>query len=523
MDRYHISRRDFLKLGGMSAIAIQTLGFAGIGSLFPSTKNKSKKPNIVLVFTDDQGWADTSVRMMKDRPDSRSEIYKTPNLERLAKDGMIFSSGYSPSPVCSPSRDSILWGKTPTRLQHSILLGKANARPEDITTPRAIKAGDPSYVTAHFGKWACSPKVPEDAGFDISDGRTDNWHGDWRHVNGLKTELSKDDPKRIFSVTNRACEFMENQTRAGTPFYMRVSHYAVHVGHKALSETVEKYKAAGLNDSNAVYAGMIENLDTGLGKLLDKIDQLGIADNTYVIFTSDNGGGANKNGPLKGGKASLWEGGIRVPMVARGPIIPAGTYCNIPVVGWDLLPTFAELAGNTESLPDDLDGGSLVDVFIKADRGKVKRAREALIFHYPWYDSLPMSTIRLGDFKLVMDLNTNETQLYNLAEDIGETTDLSKSMPEKANMMRIQLSEYLQEVDAEKIGVLRAGRKNSLNDRIRHDRDEIKFLQSKIEKAGNEKEKQDIQRKILMLKKKIQGDLAALERVEKSMEMKAWR
>ena len=402
------TRRDFIKqLGlGIAAMALpQTLEI-----IQGATPKKGKaKPNIILILTDDQGWTDTSVQMMADRPDSKSDFCQTPNLERLAKEGMVFSNAYSPAPVCSPTRDSILYGKTPACLHHSILLGKANCGPDALTTPRAIKAAEAAYVTAHFGKWGCS-STPQAAGYDVSDGRTDNWHGNWRNVNGEKTPLSVNDPKRIFSVTKRANNFMEQQFKAGRPFYMQISHYAVHVDHCALEETIEKYRRLGLDERTSLYAAMTENLDTGLGQLLEKIDELGITDNTYIIYTSDNGGGFKANKPLKGGKASLWEGGIRVPTIVRGPGIKAGTYCDVPIVGWDFLPTFCDLAANKKPLPEGIDGGSLRPLFENGNIRKVKRSIEPLIFHYPWFDSLPMSTIRLGDYKLVKDLNTNETE-----------------------------------------------------------------------------------------------------------------
>jgi len=201
-----------------------------------------RKPNIILILTDDQGWTDTSVPMMVGRPDSKSDFYRTPHLERLASEGMVFSNAYAPAPVCSPTRDSILYGQTPARLHHAVLIGKAKVSPGALTIPQAIKAADPSYVTAHFGKWGCTPASPEDAGFDHGDGNTDNWHGDWQTVDGKEVALPAHDPKRIFSITQRASEFMAHQARAGRPFYMRISHYACHVGHLSREETREKVR-----------------------------------------------------------------------------------------------------------------------------------------------------------------------------------------------------------------------------------------------------------------------------------------
>jgi len=442
----------------------------------PDASKPASPPNIILILTDDQGWTDTSVRMMKGRPDSGSTYYRTPALEKMAREGMVFSNAYASSPVCSPTRDSILYGKTPTRLHHAVLVGKARVGPDALTIPRAVKAANANYVTAHFGKWACSPKTPEEVGFDVSDGRTDNWHGDWQKVDGKKAPVPADDPKRIFSVTRRANDFMAKQVKAGRPFYMRISHYACHVGHQSLAATRAKYRTLprgpkskdsdyrseseiGTDERRSGwllnYAAMIEDLDTGLGMVLDKLDDLGIADNTVVIFTSDNGGGFRENRPLAGGKADLWEGGIRVPMVVRGPGVSAGTYCDVPVVGWDFLPTIRDLAGQRIPLPAEFDGGSLRDVFEKGNAGTVKRGTEALVFHFPWWNGEPESAIRLGDYKLLKNLDTQDLSLFDLSKDIGEKRNLARTMPDRTAKLHAMLQDYLKAVGAEDVRTLR--------------------------------------------------------------------
>ena len=523
------TRRDFLKIAGFAAASLAA------GPLAGAAKTEAKKPNIILFLTDDQGWADTSVQMMADRPDTKSDFFRTPALARLAAEGMIFSNAYSPAPVCSPTRDSVVYGRTPARLHHSVLLGKARVRDDDPTTPRAVKGADPRYVTAHFGKWACSPRSPEDVGFDVSDGRTDNWHGDWQKVDGQKQPLPADDPKRIFSVTKRAGDFMAAQVKAGRPFYMQISHYAAHVQHSALAATVEKYRKlprgrkCQANDyatpppaRNAwimLYAAMIENLDTGLKMLLDKIDELGIAGNTYVLFTSDNGGGFRGNTPLRGGKASLWEGGIRVPTVVRGPGIKPGSRCAVPVAGWDFLPTFHDLAGGRAPLGDTIDGGTLRPLFENGGKGTVKRPVEGLMFHYPWFDAVPMSAVRLGGYKLVKDLNTGKSRLFNVAEDVGETKDLSKSLPAKAADLDNRLTAYLKQVDAETIGDLRAWREKTLHANMARHEKEILVLRQQLTKARGEKEKQDLQRRIKDRQRHITNDKAALQRVARARRL----
>lgn len=427
----------------------------------------ANKPNIVLVFTDDQGWTDTSVQMMSGRSDSKSDFYQTPALARMAKQGMVFSNAYACAPTCTPSRAGIQFGKTPCRLRQTVVHDTlASERgidcKDEISIAQMVKRVDPSYVTGHFGKWGFHPRSPEHAGYDESDGNTNNGEGDYLdHKN--KRLLPEDDPKRISSVTQRAIAFMTQQVEHKRPFFMQVSHYAVHVGHAARRETVEKYRKLSRsnkvthpddespvkNTSSSTYAAMIENLDAGLSTLLDSIESLGINDNTYVIFTSDNGGAFRGNGPLRGGKGQLWEGGIRVPTAVVGPGVSKGSKCDIPIAGWDFYSTINDLIGGSQ-LPKQFDGGSLRETFEKGNLGTVQRGTRELIFHFPWYGgTLPMSAIRDGDYKLVMNLHTREVQLYNLAKDIGETTNLAAQGPQKAGQLRSRLLAYLAEVDAE--------------------------------------------------------------------------
>jgi arylsulfatase A-like enzyme len=458
-----ILRRHLLSKAGLAVLAV---ALSGCG-LYGAGKNETTtKPNIIFILTDDQGWADTSVPMMKDRPDSRSDFYQTPNLERMARQGMVFSNAYAPSPVCTPTRTSLQFGKSPARLRYTVVhdvLAKQNGYDcrDEITLGQMIKNVDPTYATAHFGKWGIDVlRTPGQDGYDATDGNTNNGEGDW--LVHRKTVLPPDDPKRIFSVTRRANDFMAEQVKAQSPFFMQVSHYAVHTSPSALKKTIDKYRKMGHTKSKAVYAAMIENLDTSLGQLLDKVEELGIKDNTYLVFTSDNGGGS-KNHPLKGGKASLWEGGLRVPTVVMGPKVLQNSHCDVPVVGWDFYPTFRELAGSKTPLPPDYDGGSLCELFTKGNNGKVKRGTKELIFHYPWYAGFPMSTIRDGDFKLAMNLLNKETRLYNLDDDIGEANDISQKFPDVAARLHKRLTDYLNEVEAEDIEDMYAARVKELH------------------------------------------------------------
>jgi len=465
-----IPRRSFMVVVvGVTAIVFQ-YGICVQASAIGETK---KKPNIILFFTDDQGWADTSVRMMAERADSRSNFFQTPALEQMAREGMVFSNAYAAAPTCTPSRAGLQFGKTPCRLKQTVVhdrlaFDRGIDCKDQVSIPQMIKSVDPDYVTAYFGKWGFHPRPPEHAEYDQSDGNTNNGEGDYLSVK-QRSPLPPHDPKRIFSIARRAHRFMEEQVQAGRPFFMELSHYAVHVDHAALNQTIEKYRRVRRpqdkkyqSEHALVYAAMIENLDTGLLMIIDKVDALGIKDNTYIIFTSDNGGGFIDNGPLKGGKGSAWEGGIRVPTVVCGPDVLKGSYCDVPMAGWDFFPTINEIVGG-KSLSEEYDGGSLLDLFRRGNKGRVLRGTKELIFHYPWYGNTPpMSTLRDGNYKLVMSLNNGECRLCNLATDLGEQHDLRDRMPAKAKQLHKRLLEYLKDVDAEDVEDMRQARKTEV-------------------------------------------------------------
>ena len=334
-----------------------------------------------------------------------------------------------------------------------------------------IKSVNPNYQTAHFGKWHQS-LTPSDVGYDVSDGPTGNFEGDWVSQ-GVKN--NSDAPKRTFGISKRACDFMADQVSNNNPFFMQVSYYAVHVPNYGLESTTEKYmkKKPGkksvprdfelppppLNEGMGSYAAMLEDLDTGFGMILDKIEELGIKENTYVIYTSDNGGGFRGNDPLKMGKADLWEGGIRVPTIVRGPKVLRNKYCDIPIAGWDFYPTVSEIIGNPKRLASEFDGGSLLSVFENGNAGKVIRNTEALIFHFPWFSGEPESAIRLGDYKLIKNIDSRQTWLFDVSKDIEESNDLSDAMPAKANELEKLLSDYLEEHNAENVMDLRKVRR----------------------------------------------------------------
>jgi len=490
------------------------LAFAGLAC----TVIAADRPNFIIFYTDDQGWCDTSVRMMNEREDSRSDFFRTPHLERLAKEGMKFSNAYSPGPTCTPSRISIQFGKTTARLKQTVVhdvLAKKNKVDcrNEVSMAKVLKAADPGYITAHFGKGMAIRRM-QTVGYDVHDefdtGDNGNYHGDYVSTKN-RSPLPDDDPKRIFSLTERSVEFIEDHA-GKRPFFLMVSHYAVHVHHKALAETIEKYRklprgrlcrdadyedpatmTEGFRNCGWIlqYAAMIENLDSSLGSIMDAVDKAGIRDNTYIIFSSDNGGGFRDNGPLSGGKARMFEGGLRVPTVVRGPGVLKDAQCDVPVVQWDLLATLHDLAGSTKPLPEGVDGGSWRDVLQNGNGGQVKRPIPGLVFHYPYYAGVPIQMVRMGDYKFMRQLNTDETRLHNVVTDIGEKKNLVSEMPERAAAMDAILQEYLKEVDAEKIEDMYTARFEELEGYKKRVHEEIAKRRAQLaagkDKAKNEK------------------------------------
>ncbi len=462
-----LDRRNFIKFAG-GGLACAILGGCK-GSVFKA--KSSQRPNIVLILTDDQGWNGTSALMHPERKDAKSDYYETPNLKRFANESMRFSQGYAPAPICTPTRRSIQYGMTPARQKGTQF--SSPFKPEDhLSIPQMLKSIDDSYAAAHFGKWGSRMGAhPEAIGYDASDGKTRNPVGgyDYKNKHHFSTYTLNDDPKRIFSVTGRAVNFMQNQVHANRPFYLQISHYAVHTDLEARKETFEKYqdKAPGKIHHNAAFAAMTEDLDTGIGKVLDKIEALEIEDDTYIFLMADNGGVPRmplnfskrmappdpndpfSNHPLRGGKWTLFEGGIRVPFMVKGPGIKANTFCDEPVVGWDLLPTFYELAGgDTGKLPMGLDGRSFAKLLKNEGKGRVKRDFDGLVFHAP-FKYPGHSAIRAGDYKLVKLYQPKEKLLlFNIKKDLNESEDLSEAMPEKTQELHNKLMNYLKRVDA---------------------------------------------------------------------------
>ncbi|MCA9049727.1 MAG: sulfatase-like hydrolase/transferase, partial [Planctomycetaceae bacterium] len=339
------------------------------------------RPNIVFMMSDDQAWNGLSVAMHPELEWSKNSVVDTPNLEKLAAQSMRFSAAYAPASVCSPTRISLQTGKSPAAVHWT------KAAPAEtghrMLEPRNVKQIDRNettigellqsagYATAHYGKWHINGGGPAANGYDDGDGDIGN---EYAHQYG------DPNPADIFGMAKRAIVFMEKNKQAGKPFFIQMSWHALHAPQNAMKATLAKYAQqmnSSEDDKRVGSAAIAENLDTGVGMVVDAIDRLGLADNTFVIYMSDNGsggGGGGKGGKggarggLSGGKGGVWEGGIRSPFIIRGPGIPAGSWCHERIVGYDLFPTYCEWAGIPASkLPENIEGGSIVNLL---DDGK---------------------------------------------------------------------------------------------------------------------------------------------------------
>ena len=430
-----------------------------------------QRPNFVFVLIDDMGWVDVGC--------FGSDFYETPNIDRLASRGMKFTDGYAACPVCSPTRASIVSGKYPARLKlTNFIAGRRrlkNARVlpadfrlqlglEEVTLAEALKPA--GYTSCHVGKWHLGGKGywPEQQGFDVNIGGCGAgmprsffypaWTANVPIAEGTPGEYLTD------RESAEAVKFIErNRDR---PFFLYLAHYAVHIPMQAKEPMIEKYRAKaeqnpGTRQNNPVYAAMVESVDRSVGRVMDTLQKLGIAERTVVFFFSDNGGlstpegrytPATTNAPLRAGKGYLYEGGIREPLIVCWPgVTRPGSSCRVPVSSVDFYPTILEMAGVAGDPGHVSDGESLVPVLKRT--GGLRR--EAIYWHYPHFSNqggMPGGAVRRGDYKLIHFYNDDRVELYNLREDTGEQNDLAAKMPRKVAELRKLLDDWLREVDA---------------------------------------------------------------------------
>ncbi len=444
-----MNRRIFLKTVGLGAASLTLPSCITKTQQLSAAPQTYKKPNIVFILIDDMGWTDLGCY--------GSKFHETPNIDRLAKEGMRFTNAYAACPVCSPTRASILAGQYPARVGITDFI-PGHWRPyeklivpqnrlqlllEAITIPEALK--EQGYATAHIGKWHLGGRdyFPEHQGFDTA----------------IQGGTNQND-KRVISYTNKAIEFI--QTSSDKPFFLHLSHNTVHIPLEAPQELIDKYQnkakpPTGVN--NPTYAAMVEHLDNSIGRIMKKLDELNLTERTIVIFFSDNGGlyqayggyrgkrePVSTNEPLRDEKGTLYEGGIREPLIVRWPgVVKPTTTCDAPVTSVDFYPTFLEIVAAKGNPSHILDGESILPLLKRT--GTLKR--DAIYWHYPHYHhSRPAGAIREGNFKLIEFYEDGRLELYNLKRDISEKRNLATKLPKKAAQLQKKLAAWRQSVDA---------------------------------------------------------------------------
>jgi arylsulfatase A-like enzyme len=468
-----ISRRRMLRMVAGSAGSVVFMRRA-------SAVEPNARPNVIFILADDLGWSDTALY--------GGDLVETPNLARLAKTSVQFTNAYSAAPVCSPTRASFMTGKYPARLHMTTWYEASQKPPMNKKLIPPVTVGDlpltettvaevlheAGYLTAHVGKWHLGSAgfYPENQGFDINIGGT-FWGAPQTHFYPYKgtkyfgsearyiphLEWGKPGEYLADRLTTEALDIMSKAREQ--PFYLNLWFHSVHVPAEAPESLVESYKQKlhpGLHHTNATYAAMVGNLDTNIGRVLDHIEKLGIADRTIVVFGSDNGGYIGKwqgarvtdNYPLRSGKGSLYEGGIRVPLMVRWPGTGAqGKSSEEPVISNDFFPTVLDMAGLLgDASYERTDSRSLLPL-LKDPHGRLDRER--LFFHYPHYyeTTTPVSAVRERNWKLLQYLEDERCELYNLTNDLSERNDLASRQPERAAQLREQLESWRNAVNAQ--------------------------------------------------------------------------
>ncbi len=473
----------FLKLDKSPILAAVLLAGCWVTGTVGYARETS--PNVVVFLVDDLGYMDIGAN-------NPHCFYDTPNIDRLARSGMRFTDGYAANPVCSPTRYSLMTGKYPTRVRATNFFsgrrgGRFNPAPlndnmplTEVTLAQLLK--ERGYATFFAGKWHLGKTeayYPQNRGFDVNIGgyhRGGPYTGNRYFAPFENPEIREESPVGDHLPDRLAREtakfIADNRDK---PFLAYLSFYSVHTPLMGRPDLVQKYQQKAqriegvefadeetvwgdrqrevrILQKHAVYAAMVEAMDQAVGKVLGQLEDAGVADNTLVVFTSDNGGLATSEGsptsnlPLRGGKGWVYEGGIREPWIVRYPgVTKAGSVSAEPICSIDLLPTVAAAAGIR--VTHEIDG---VDLRAALQGGTLRR--RSLFWHYPHYSNqggFPGGALREGDFKLVERYEDGRVHLYNLKEDVGETNDLAAQQAERAGRMRKRLHRWYRSVDAQ--------------------------------------------------------------------------
>ncbi len=448
-----MNRREFLKFAAAGA--------ASIALPCSLARASQRKPNFLFIFIDDMGYGDVGF--------NGNKFTETPNMDRLAHEGMIFTNAYVNAPNCAPSRACLMSGQYSPRhgvytvgssergnSRHRRLIPIKNTvmlNPDIVTIAEALKPA--GYVNGHFGKWHLGKSKKYETG-RIGDPGSQGFDDVLTTNRGNKQ--SRPDRHHTKQITDRAMQFIE--TNKDSPFFCYVSHNTIHSPWLEDEKLIAKYKAKAqsqLPEYHPIVGAMIETLDNNVGRLLAKLDELKLVDNTVVVFLSDNGGVLNHSsmGPLRGCKGTLYEGGIREPMAIRWPgTIKAGSVCDETVMAVDFYPTFLEL-GSAPKPDQPLDGVSIVPLI----KGAKQLESRELYWHFPAYlesnygypgrwRTTPVGVVRSGDWKLMEYFEDGKLQLYNLTEDIGEKNNLAAKLPDKTQQMHKLLQSWRKSVNA---------------------------------------------------------------------------
>jgi len=440
-------------------------------------QNKIEKPNVVLILIDDLGWKDVGYM--------GSKFYETPNIDKLSRQGVVFTNAYAACAVCSPTRASIQTGRYPARIGVTDWIrARFQTNNNEVKAPKPFEENEnkklrtPSnpfwmelneitiaevlkqsgYFTCHIGKWHLGPDdyYPEKQGYDLNIAGCDmgqpvNYFDPYADEKGVSFPNLK--PRQTGEyLEDRLSDELKSviEHYKDKPFFINMCNYAVHTPLMAKKEIIEKYQSKTLVDGqkNAIYAAMIESMDKTVGNLMKTLDENNLTDNTIILFLSDNGGliGPTDNSPLRSGKGYPYEGGIRVPMIVswKGQI-KAGTVCEMPVSSIDLLPTICSFTKTP--LPDNKIDGR--DISLAIYGRKMKEV--PLYWHFPHYrepNIVPYSIIRDGEWKLIKQYEGTTFQLYNLRNDLSEKTNLAEKNPEMVAKLNRELEDWLNDTHA---------------------------------------------------------------------------
>jgi arylsulfatase A-like enzyme len=451
---------------GRRIVALAAVAAALLSGTAPPARaaEPARPPNVVVFLIDDLGWTDLGC--------FGSDLYETPNIDRLARQGMKFTNAYSACTVCSPTRAALMTGKYPARLHITDYIPgakRANPKPlipawtqylprEEVTIATALKQA--GYATGHFGKWHLGNKQqgwPDAHGFDVNVAGYQASQPP-SYFSPYKIPTLTDGPPGEYltdRLADEALRFLDaNKDR---PFFLYFPHYAVHTPLQAKKDLTEHYREKirpGMRHTNATYAAMIASVDEAVGRVLGKLADLGLTERTLVVFTSDNGGllRSTSNVPLRAGKGSSYEGGVRVPAIVKWlGVTRPGSVCDEPIITPDLYPTLLEVTGARGDTGHNahVDGRGIVPL-LKDPTARLDR--ENIYWHYPHYHpggATPYGAVRARDWKLVEFYEDMHVELYNLKDDVGEQHDRAKEMPEKAAELRDRLHAWRQAVGAQ--------------------------------------------------------------------------